>query len=399
MKDNNFDTYAKDHMDIREDIASRKIPGDKVVDQLFDVLFHIGLRDASNNILKPQLDIIFGSATWPTAAQSISEFSKYLTTVQKLDTTYSGEGVIQANIAKTRKPAGAKVNTNICWNCGRPGHVCMNCKAPVATCATCQGNHHTSAHEKVKATEERKAARSTNKPSFEDSYKRVSANYARDATDTPYDDDDQYEAIETISAHQAAIEDKALEDAADAQDEYNDEDELKSIMAYSTKVSMVDNYDNDVPDLASSSEDEAKYGRKLCTRKEQPMPQLIYDSQSSDSDDDNEKMPQLMCDSDSDDEIFIAHRKRVTTKKSTNAKVTFKEPNTESVTTKESTLPCDTIKLGKAAWNVATTIQAHSAIHMASEDIVAFLDPCAGAHIVLPAQSTDLMLSHITSSK
>ena len=399
MKDNNFDTYAKDHMDIREDIASRKIPGDKVVDQLFDVLFHIGLRDASNNILKPQLDIIFGSATWPTAAQSISEFSKYLTTVQKLDTTYSGEGVIQANIAKTRKPTGAKTNTNICWNCGRPGHVCMNCKAPVATCATCQGNHHTSAHEKVKAAEERKAARSTSKPSFEESYKRVSANYAKESTETSYDDDDQYDAIETISAHQAAIEDKALEDAADAQEEYNDEDELKSIMAYSTKVTKFDKDDNDVPDLASSSDDETKYGRKLCTQKEQPIPRLIYDSQSSDSDDDNEKVPPLMMDSDSDDEIFTAHRKRVTTKKSTNSKVTFKEPNTDKVKAKGSTSPGDTIKLGKAAWNVATTIQAHSAIHMASEDIVAYLDTGAGAHIFLPEQSTALMFSHITASK
>ena len=89
MRDDNFDKYCRDFTDLTNDLFSRKVSGEIMCRTFLDALFHIGLYGESNTILKPQLQLIFGSPTWPTASQSIATFSKYLTTLSKLDDTYS----------------------------------------------------------------------------------------------------------------------------------------------------------------------------------------------------------------------------------------------------------------------------------------------------------------------
>ena len=412
MRDDNFDKYCRDHVDVTNDLYSRKIPGEVMFKTLIDALFHIGLYGESNTILKPQLQIIFGSSAWPTANESIATFSKYLTTLSKLDDTYSGIGVIKANIAKTstsKKPAGSKTpasgsSTTICWNCARPGHTCMNCKAPVSTCATCSGNHHTSVHDKVVAAEERKASRqaskkSGNPPSFQDSYKRVTANMASEAEYDATDDDDQLDATMTLSAHQAALEEAETEQPLDDPDEDDIEGSIFGFTARITHITTEDD-DSDMPSLVysiSTTSSTSFTARITHTTNEEngdsDMPSLATESEVDPDDDWTDASEYDYPSLDS----YIAVTDRFDY--GWTDVLGDDELTPTTLSTDEIPAAMNVIHLDMHAWNVATNIQAQSTMHVNPSDVIAYLDSAAGGHIFLPEHKTDLMFTHVTPSK
>lgn len=286
MTNNDFSSFARNYTQLLNDIKSRKLTGDQLVTLLFDTIFYSGLVGPTNTILRPQVDRIFEDAVWPPAAESITKFSKLLTTREKVETAYAGEGVIKANLAKTsaRKASYSKPSvpgsTSLCWNCARTGHICTNCKAPISTCNICSGTHHTLAHDSVKAAELRAQNKSKSVPSTSDPAnrnRRVAANMTDRVTYDDTYDDEQYAAMTSLSVNLTSFTTEDEQVSADAAiDDYSDDEPPESIYGFNTfiirggsdsdsdndslpdLVSDTDSDDNDsLPDLVDDSDDEA----------------------------------------------------------------------------------------------------------------------------------------------
>lgn len=422
MIGDDFPAYARAYTHIVEDIRSRKCTGDQLVQILFDTMFYMGLHGSTNTILKPQLNLIYENSVWPPATESIPKFMKLLTTLEKVESAYAGDGVIKANLAKTNaKRSGANQSTKpaapgsnaMCWNCARTGHLCTACHAPISTCVKCSGSHHTLAHDAVKTAEARAVSRG--KSALPSRTQKVQANMTEATAYDEANDDEQYESMLAIAANHTTIEDETFtDDQCDDEDEYAADESAGSIFGFKSIIRRVDG-------KALDSDDDGD---------EDSMPQLANDSSDDDDSDVDEDLPPPLADTSSDSDDDSKPHIRITRKRSVAKPIDYDLPPPLADTSSDSdgdskphtritrkrvtiittnpvvctvcTAAHNVVRLDEAAWNLATQIPTNAAavnIHSEPADIVAYLDSAAGGHIFLPDDRFNLMFTHVTASK